>query len=217
MTISDLLLESMTQAAAAPRLRLALDPVRDTQAIFRVALMALSRPGRQMLLPVAAQDAPGNRWAAALLITLLDPETSLAVEPFDQGDALAHFVRQRTSARAASRQEADFVLASAETLDPAHLVDLRTGSLEFPDDSATLVLTVPSLMANETGVPVALSGPGIPVGFSARIAGLTPALWEARAAVVADYPRGVDLLVVDNHGRLIGLPRSTRATVTGAA
>ncbi|MDQ3701658.1 MAG: phosphonate C-P lyase system protein PhnH [Chloroflexota bacterium] len=90
-----------------------MDPMRDTQAIFRLALDALARPGRVHQLPVAARDAPGNPWAAALLLTLLDHETSLWVAPGAGAAETEEFLRQRTAARQAPVEAADFVLADA--------------------------------------------------------------------------------------------------------
>src|SRR5262245_41635676 len=100
-------------------LRLALDPVRETQAIFRTTLQAMARPGVRHKIPVAAQGAPGNPWTAALLIALLDPESSLACLATDDAQ---HFVVQRTGARVAAIEQADFVVADAADFDEMALL-----------------------------------------------------------------------------------------------
>jgi alpha-D-ribose 1-methylphosphonate 5-triphosphate synthase subunit PhnH len=192
----------------------ALDPVRETQLTFRVLLDAMARPGTVRQLPVAAEGAPLNPWLAAVLLTLLDHEVGLAVEPFLNAEAVERYVRQRTAARQVSVAQADFVVAAWDSLDPALPPRLRQGTLEYPNDSATLVILVPPLGA-DTGVRLGLAGPGVPVGFETRIAGLTPALLAARDDA-AEYPCGIDLILIDPSGQVAALPRSTAITVLDA-
>lgn len=199
------------------QLTLSLEPVRDTQVTFRVLLDAMARPGTVKQLPVAARDAPVNPWLAAVLVTLLDHEVSLAVEPFDGGDSLERFVRQRTAVTPAPVESADFVVTSADRLDPLLPVRLRQGTLAYPNDSATLLILVPTLDQTQasTGLLLDLAGPGVPAGHSIRIDGLTPALFEARDEV-AEYPGGIDVILVDPNGLVAGLPRTTAVQVASA-
>jgi alpha-D-ribose 1-methylphosphonate 5-triphosphate synthase subunit PhnH len=209
----------ISRLRAISQLTPSLEPVRDTQVTFRVLLDAMARPGTVRQLPVAARDAPVNPWLAAALITLLDHEVSLAVEPFEGADALELFVRQRTAAAWAKADDADFAVAASDTLDPSLPLRLRQGTLAYPNDSATLLILVPSLdqSAEEMtapGVTLSLAGPGCPAGHRAQIAGLTPALFEARDEV-AEYPCGIDLILVDPKGQVAALPRSTAIQVVG--
>jgi alpha-D-ribose 1-methylphosphonate 5-triphosphate synthase subunit PhnH len=181
---------------------LALDPVRDTQAIFRTLLESMAWPGRIHHVPVEAHGAPGNAWAAAVLIALLDHETSLAAD-----EATQRFVGARTGARSALASEADFVLAD-ETI---RLRELRMGSLEFPDDSATLVLLVDELTKRGR---VHLTGPGIETERSLHISDVRAELWQERAQMERLYPRGIDLLAIDKAGKLAAIPRSTHVRVS---
>jgi alpha-D-ribose 1-methylphosphonate 5-triphosphate synthase subunit PhnH len=66
----------MLLPAATVRLRPALDPVHDTQAVFRVLLEAIAGPGVWRQVPARAEGAPTNPWLAAVLLTVLDHETS---------------------------------------------------------------------------------------------------------------------------------------------
>lgn len=194
--------------------QVALDPIADTQAIFRVALNALSWPGSIRQLPVRAEGAPVNPWAAGLLITLLDHEVALAVDAFPGSEGLETFVRQRTNAAAAGPSGADFVLASADTVAPELPLRLTAGSLDYPDDGATLVLLVNALGEREkAGLRLGLAGPGVPEGHDLRVAGLQAELIEARNQAVAGYPCGIDLMLVDAGGRFAALPRSTRISI----
>jgi alpha-D-ribose 1-methylphosphonate 5-triphosphate synthase subunit PhnH len=224
----------MADTLTRARLGGPLDSVRDTQAVFRAALDALSRPGRVSRLPVAAQDTPGNPWAAALLLTLLDHETTLWVAPPLVVAGVDAYLRQRSGAGQAPLEAAGFALAevgpapaAVATLDLGELIArLRRGTLAYPDEGATLVLSVPALAGegagheggvdgqdrkDEEGPVLILSGPGVPGGEARtlRVPGLPPTFAAARAGAVRDYPAGIDLFLVDGDGRLAGLPRST--------
>jgi alpha-D-ribose 1-methylphosphonate 5-triphosphate synthase subunit PhnH len=203
-----------TTLRTAATLQVSLDPIRDTQAIFRTTLNALSWPGAVRGLPVEAAGAPVNPWAAGLLITLLDHEVTFAVEPFQDGETLERFVRQRTNAATAPPSEADFVLAAATGVDPELPLRLKRGSLAFPDDGATLVLMVDALGQPERGgLLLGLSGPGVSSGHTLRVTRLAAEVIAARNEAVSAYPCGIDLLLVDSEGRLAALPRSTEITI----
>ena len=206
----------------AATLEVALDPIRDTQAIFRTVLDALAWPGSVRQLPAQATGAPcpecAHPWAAGLLISLLDHEVALAVDGFQDSEALQRFVRQRTSVAAGGFPEADFVLAHAGTVNTDLPSRLKRGSLAYPDDGATLVLIAESLdhaqrAPTSPAIRLLLAGPGVPDGLDLHVAGLAAELIQARNEAVAEYPCGIDLLLVDGDGRLAALPRSTRITL----
>jgi alpha-D-ribose 1-methylphosphonate 5-triphosphate synthase subunit PhnH len=193
------------------------DPVHDTQRTFRVLLDAMARPGQIHQLPVAVPGAPGNGWLAAALLTLLDHEVALAVEPLDGSDgeaatALARFVRQRTNAKLGPADAANFVVAAWSALDPDLPRRLRVGSPAYPDDSATLLLLVDGFDALDHSVQLDLTGPGISDVRTLALGGVPAAFFDALADIV-DYPCGLDLLLVDAAGRVAALPRSTRITL----
>jgi len=190
-----------------------LDPVRETQLTFRVLLDAMARPGTIRQLPVASEGAPVNPWLAATLLTLLDHEVGLAVDAFPGAESVERYVRQRTAARIATPEQADFVVTSWDTLDASLPVRLRQGTLEYPNDSATLLILVPPL-GQASGLRLDLAGPGIPSGHVAWIGGLSAALFDARDEV-AEYPCGIDLLLIDPSGQIMALPRSTAIQVSG--
>lgn len=187
---------------ATSDLRLALDPVHDTQRVFRVVLEALARPGHSRQVPVAALDAPSNPWVAAILLTLLDHETSLVTVGDDPTD---RFVRARTSARLAKLVEADFLLVDGAALTPSLILELRRGSLAYPDEAATLVVSVPR---SAGWVERRIAGPGID-GEQPVLLPLEPRILDARDEANASYPRGIDVLLIDAAGGLVGLPRTT--------
>lgn len=194
--------------------QVALDLVRDTQAIYRMTLLALANPGTVRQMPVPAVGAPVNGWAAALLITLLDHEVSLASSGAPAMETIAHFVRQRTAAAKSTPAAADFLLTDAAGLAAALATGLRTGNLHYPDESATVIAVMPCLSDVAIDGPhLTLAGPGIERTAECWVGGLSPAAVAARCELVREYPLGVDLLLVDARGRLLGLPRTTNITV----
>lgn len=181
------------------------DPVHDAQTAFRAVLDALSRPGR----PVAVgQPVPGLALGAAMahaLLALTDGDTAVWWQPADP--AAASWLRFHTGARqAALPADAAFaVLASAADL--PLLAAFAAGSAEAPERSATLLLEVASL---DAGPPVEWRGPGIQEAQTVRLAGLPDDFWAQWQASQAAFPQGVDI-VFTCAGRVLGLPRTTRA------
>jgi alpha-D-ribose 1-methylphosphonate 5-triphosphate synthase subunit PhnH len=100
---------------------------------------------------------------------------------------------------------ANFALVAA----PAELPPLGafdSGSDEYPDRSATLVLQLEALEADG---PWSLIGPGVHGEARLRARGLGAdflAQWRANAK---SFPRGVDLFLASG-ARLCALPRTTR-------
>jgi alpha-D-ribose 1-methylphosphonate 5-triphosphate synthase subunit PhnH len=184
------------------------DPVHDAQSVFRATLDALSRPGR--LQTLAACDglqapAPLSRGLTALLLTLLDGESSLHLGGTLGSDAAWMYARFHTGVQAVARDEADFVALRA---DEAGWDDLRLGSDEVPQDGATLIVEAGSL----SGPGLVLRGPGIAGAQRMGSCGLPPAFWERRIAMERHFPCGVDLLIVCG-AQIVGVPRSTHVSM----
>ncbi|WOB08599.1 phosphonate C-P lyase system protein PhnH [Piscinibacter gummiphilus] len=180
------------------------DATHDAQAVFRAVLDALSRPGR--LQTLAASDglqapAPLSRGLTALLLTLLDAETSLHLDGPLASDAAWLYARFHTGVQPAAREVADFVAARAAD---ASLEGLRLGTDEAPQHGATLIVDAPTL----AGQSLVLSGPGIEHTQRIGLCGLSAEFWQQRIAQEKHFPRGVDLLIVCG-SQLIAVPRST--------
>lgn len=181
------------------------DPVLDSQAVFRAVLNALARPGVPIALPTAIEPpAPLTPELAALALTLADSDAPIWLDERLAADgAIARFLRFHTGAPIAEApDDAAFALITAiEKLPP--LDTFATGTDEYPDRSTTLVIAVDDLHA---GVPLRLSGPGIPDSVTLHAA--LPADFPDRLrANHRAFPRGVDCLLV-SRGEVVGLPRS---------
>lgn len=187
-------------------------PGPDTQAVFRCALQALSRPGRCFTLPGAAcrSLAPPARISvalAALLLTLLDGETRIWLAPSLDQPLLRSWLAFHTgTALAPHAAAARFVAAQAHDLTPLLWAGLERGSAEAPQDGSTVLLDVP-LLAEGPGL--LLRGPGIADTQRLQVRGVDPEIWREREADQRLYPQGVDLLLCCGQ-RVAGLPRSTR-------
>lgn len=210
----------MTTATLAGSRRF--DPVADTQAVFRVVLDAMARPGTRHTLPAADPNTPLAEAGplVALAQTLLDHEVTFAVVP-GRGDTalaaaerLAAYLTLVTRSRTVAAAAADYVIALGPL--PAGLpTTLRVGQPAYPDESATLIALVPP-SDDQAGAPVALTGPGVARGTVMTLPGLTPSDLASLAAANAEPPLGVDVILVDPAGTIVCLPRSTRLNLDNA-
>jgi alpha-D-ribose 1-methylphosphonate 5-triphosphate synthase subunit PhnH len=180
------------------------DPVGEAQSCFRAVLDAMARPGTRHAAGLGLKPpAPLDPATAAVLLTLVDGETALALDA-DFAPAAAWIAFHCGVTPGAARGTAGFVLARALP----ELSALARGTDEAPEESATVILQVAAL---GTGPAFMLAGPGLarPARFAAE--GL-PADFAARwAANHGLYPRGVDLILCAGSA-LAALPRSLRVS-----
>ncbi|HEY8976810.1 MAG TPA: phosphonate C-P lyase system protein PhnH [Burkholderiaceae bacterium] len=195
------------------------DPVHGAQQAFRALLTAMSEPGRVLALPAAAiagLESSGNEARppfdvalAATLLTLLDADTPAHLAgALDTGDARA-WLRFHTGARTLPQATA-MTAALARDVDAALWEALDPGTDDAPQASATLFVQVGALSEQPLPGTVALKlrGAGIRTSRDLAVAGLSPAFWRWRAALRAELPRGVDLVLACG-ARLAAIPRST--------
>jgi alpha-D-ribose 1-methylphosphonate 5-triphosphate synthase subunit PhnH len=185
-----------------------------SQAVFRVALQALSHPGQILTMPMDAQlPQSGHGAAALLLLGLLDADTTVWMsESLAQSDAAA-WLRFHTGCLCVSDpHEAQFLwLAQGQDQgqDPnwPSLAQLRQGSDAYPDQSATCVIEVQGLQPNASGW--VLQGPGIATQQALRVQGLTADFQAQWADNHGRFPQGVDVFLT-TPTQVVGLPRTTR-------
>lgn len=176
------------------------DPVGEAQATFRAVLDAMARPGQ---LHQAGQHltapAPLGPATAAVLLTLVDNETPLWLDPaaiaardwlaFHCGAAVVDALDQTVFAVALAMPD---------------LAALPAGSHEVPESSATLILQIEAL---GTGARYRLAGPGLREPTLLTATGLPAdfaAAWQRNHAL---YPCGVDIVLCAGT-TLTALPRS---------
>jgi alpha-D-ribose 1-methylphosphonate 5-triphosphate synthase subunit PhnH len=174
--------------------RTAADPVAGHEA-FRSALLALAHPGRRFALPAQGLDGlHGLLWA------IFEPATPSWAA---QADLLPW------------PMTADATVAQLVVVDGGDsrgvLERAPRGSELHPARGATVVYVAGRAAAPAT---VALTGPGVDGRLECSLA-LAPGELAARERACGDPPRGVDVLLVDDEGRVRGLPRTTRVEVLG--
>jgi alpha-D-ribose 1-methylphosphonate 5-triphosphate synthase subunit PhnH len=182
------------------------DPTLDSQRIFRSLLEAMAHPGRIVDVAVELRaPSPLHPAAAAACLTVLDFDTPLWLDEAAARPDAVEWLRFHSGAPIVSRpQAARFALIA----DPQGMPSPDTfdsGTAEYPERSATLIVQVQSLLG---GTGRRLRGPGIADEARLEVAGAPDAFWTWMAANHALFPCGVD--VVLSAGRVIAaLPRTT--------
>jgi len=180
------------------------DPVFGSQTVFRTVLNAFSAPGQMFELNDDLNGTPTDlpSAAAALLLTLADYETPVFLSKENQ--ETRHWFAFHTGApNAGTQAEARFAVVDASS--DVKLADFNLGDDRYPDTSTTVILLCDAL---DGGLPVTLTGPGIPSSTVFAPLGVSPSLWCQIADNNAMFPLGVDLIFVAG-AKLAGLPRST--------
>ena len=181
------------------------DPVMQSQTAFRAIMDALANPGTvQQLALGLTPPAPLTPELAAIALTLCDHDTPLWLDADLATDAVLGWLRFHTSAPiTGERTEAMFALSR----DPGIvLADFGQGTDLYPDRSTTIILAISAISGGQS---MTLAGPGIEGSTTIAPQGLPADFRTQWAENRAQFPRGVDLLLVAD-GQLLGLPRTTR-------
>lgn len=174
------------------------------QQAFRAVLDGFARPGK--LVPA---QPPGA--VLMFLSAVLDESVSLA----DPQGLVGTDSRRLLLAPTAPEEQARFVLLDGRNR-PDGDFQPALGTLESPELSATLVLTVDALSdaatPTDSSVVLQLQGPGVPGARALAVTGLHPDWLVRRAAWVGAYPMGVDIVLAAPDA-LAALPRTTHIVV----
>ena len=138
----------------------AFDVIFDSQRIFRSLLDAMANPGRIITLPEIGIKSPAaNRYPLLLLMTLQDHEASFCVMGGAQTQVI-EYLKTNTGSNESRLEDSDFILVYGGS---SHglVRRARVGTLEYPDESATVIYDLYSIGDDEEGVLLELSGPGI--------------------------------------------------------
>ena len=169
----------------------------EQQRVFRLLMQAFAYPGSVVRL------SDQNDALVRCLATLVDRETGLA-------DPHGLLGQEQWSLLEAGRAEADqsaFVVAQGKK-EPNFIP--QRGTLESPQQGATVIVRVAHLGdERSTGQRLRLHGPGIQGQTPLQVEGLHAEWLQARVIWNADFPMGVDLLLVDGNCAA-AIPRTTR-------
>jgi alpha-D-ribose 1-methylphosphonate 5-triphosphate synthase subunit PhnH len=176
------------------------DPIADAQGCFRAVLDAMARPGT---LTRAGEGMtpprPVDRATAAVLLTLVDHDTRLWVQP-----ALHPACDWIAFHCGAGFTDAPAQAAFAVAMELPDLTKFAPGTHEQPELSTTLVVQVSSL---RDGARYRLRGPGLPDVGALTVRGLPDDFADIWHYNHAGFPLGVDLILCAGI-TIAALPRS---------
>lgn len=183
------------------------DAVLDAQRTFRAALDAMAHPGRVARVTSGLEAPPPlGTAAAALCLTLADPDTVIWLDSGAASPAVVEYLRFHCGCPlATTARVADFAVIAAPRALPSWEV-FPEGTEEEPERGATLIVQVDSLRA---GVGRRLTGPGIETECRLAAEGLPEAAWRVLGAVPGRFPRGLDAYLVAGD-ELVAIPRTTQ-------
>lgn len=188
----------------------------ESQAVFKVALDAIARPGSIERLP----ESITRRLPSVLapLLVLADVETRVHVidtTTFVWEEA----VTSATGARTSSVVDADLIAVPFEARDQlASVFALASPGTAFSPESGTRVtIGVDDIRENGAGslagVQLVLRGPGIDGERAVCIDGVTEGDVESWKRTNSRFPAGIDVWFTTDSGRVLGIPRSTHVDI----
>ncbi len=184
-----------------------------SQAVFQTIINALSMPGKILDLPFAPEAEEFFDPLVLVLRPLLSRKTTYCLTQVSQDIQLEKQIRMTTQSRRSVPCEADF-FAAPQGKSCGEIVALKRGSLDCPEQGATLVYGVEFLERDSYALSgIRFSGPGVDGFAEPLIRGLPFKELLYLKEINQEFPLGIDALFVDRKGRLMGLPRSTRIEV----
>lgn len=199
------------------------------QRAFRNIMNALARPGRlgvvEALRTGDKEENPLPVYFEVVVKTLVDQAVTFAVSGSKEMQAI-QWVTLNTHSHPTELEQADFILIP----DVAHSFACRDailkafeGTLIAPEKGATVIVncgllagdSIPgaadglgALDPNEKAYRVVVSGPGIKETHTFFVDRND---WiEARRDRGDEYPCGIDLILVDVEGHVVGIPRTIK-------
>jgi len=187
------------------------DAVHDAQRIFSGIMHAMARPGKAYApenLPSA--PAPLYDTTGAVLLTLADYDTLVFFDRFFQNDcentrlSPKEWIAFHTGAATSKAQpEADLVVTSS-ACQALELDKFASGTMEFPDRSATLLLQVGAISSKPHWV---LRGPGIEHEHNLTVEGLPEDFLTQWTNNSLQFPCGIDIILC-SPDQIVCLPRT---------
>ncbi len=169
----------------------ALVAVPEGHRAFRALLEAMANPGRRLALPWP--DRP-----------------DLALRSVWEVDTAVHRVGPTPDVgRPADVDHAEVVLVGGAEAGPLVLAAADRGTDERPELGATVVYVAPAAPP----LAVRLRGPGVDGTLGCELP-LTRSDLELRDQACADWPRGIDVVLLETGGWVRGLPRTTQVERT---
>ncbi|MEH6753053.1 MAG: phosphonate C-P lyase system protein PhnH [Alphaproteobacteria bacterium] len=184
------------------------DPVHEAQAVFRQLLEAISHPGVIVEIETTC-ERPGDMSEAmtALALSLFDADTPVWLDAaLAERASISDYLRFHCGCPITqSPADAAFALVGSVACLP-RLERFATGTPEYPERSATIIVETPLLTG---GAATVLTGPGIRTTRDFDLVGLPDWFWGAWAVNHGSFPLGVDVIFTCGP-EFCALPRSTK-------
>lgn len=181
-------------------------PPEDSQRDYRQLIEVMGRPGTIATIDTVDGIPPVVTLAAGLA----DVDVTVAVldEDWERPFIVA------TGATHAPAGRAQHVVAT-RPLTLAQLATLERGDALHPEHGARVFAAVAGFgdAPGSESAHLTLAGPGIRGEAELVVDGIAPQVFEALATANADFPAGVDLILVAADGRIAAIPRSSQITV----
>lgn len=185
--------------------------VFDAQRHFRTVLDSMARPGKINRFAPLALTPPADfpRAAAYVGFALLNADVAAHVAGY--AETAAAYLRANTQCRTESAALADFLFLRGED-DPAPIAAAKTGVPAYPEGGATAVIAVGHIgkSSGTGGLQLTLEGPGIETREIVFVTGLRADVLETLKAKNAEFPLGIDAMLVSTDECVVCLPRTTR-------
>lgn len=175
------------------------DPPHQSADAFRAIMQAMAHPGTICDVAGAVPPAPLSVAAGTVLMTLCDPDTGIHLTGDFDTATVRDWITFHTGAPVVDAKDAAFVVGAWDALD---LAPLPTGTPEYPDRSATVIVEMSVL--ETTGAT--LRGPGIKETAALNLP--ERAAFQANAAL---FPLGLDFMFTCG-AQIAALPRSTKVS-----
>lgn len=166
-------------------------------AAFRHIMTAMARPGHIAEVTGTEPPAPLSIAAGTAVLTLCDPETGVFLAPSHDTAPIRDWITFHTGAPLVPAAAAQFAIGRWADLPVGAF---QTGTAEYPDRSATLIVEMEALSASGA----VLRGPGIKETATLSLPEMQA--FERNAKL---FPLGLDFFFTAGT-RIAALPRTTR-------
>ena len=187
------------------------DAVFDAQKHFRVLLDAMARPGSIRFLGDVPLTSPKDLHGATALVgfALLNGDVTF----YAKDDGVVSYLTVNTTSQMASADVADFIFVKGDLRSPAVLA-AKVGSLRYPEEGATVVVDVNTVTDEvcDRALAVTLSGPGVATQKTVYVRGIDVAILSDFVSQNAEFPMGIDMILVDRDGAITCVPRTAKVT-----
>lgn len=188
--------------------------VFDSQRHFRAILDCMARPGKINNIADVDLNVPNqiNKASALIGFTLLSSESKFFV--VENNEAINGYLTANTLAHPSDINFADFVFLNGN-INENELELIKTGQLEYPEDSATVVVDLDQVSDQNMpdSIPIVISGPGVVDLKTLFIKGTSKKILLDLIGLNEEFPLGVDIILTDREGHILCIPRTSHVLI----